>query len=247
MSNRSHRPMRTVLLSSGTVINCPHRPIMRFIEELALPIGLSGPLSSSSRWSPCSNLTTTPLEARELISESVLRLSSQREIAHFYCDLVVAVSEKGLDEMGQLGFQLSVFEYRVMIQGYGWLGSFKEMRRVIGRMEDAEIGIDTIRNKRVLGIGYSVRTCNSVLISYPSVVSMVKDLGTLPLSLNDLLEILKDEEALLVKELAGTSVLLEKLTWSDSEGKLDLHGFHLTSTYIILLQWMEEFRCKVKG
>ncbi|XP_020276341.1 pentatricopeptide repeat-containing protein At2g17033 [Asparagus officinalis] len=251
-----------------------------------------------------------PLEARELVSESVLRLSSQREIAHFYCDLVVAASgrglkefvleccgwikdtgfvgkrvfecmvrglslvgmvedaEKVLDEMGHLGFKPSGFEYRVVIQGYGRLGSFKEMRRVIGRMENAEIGIDTvcanlvlscygdygnlaemvtwIRNMRLLGISYSVRTCNSVLNSCPSVVSMVKDLENLPLSMDDLLEMLNDEEALLVKEMAGTSVLLEKLTWSDSEGKLDLHGFHLASAYIILLQWMEEFRRRLR-
>ncbi|ONK66366.1 uncharacterized protein A4U43_C06F6990 [Asparagus officinalis] len=105
------------------------------------------------------------------------------------------------------------------------------MRRVIGRMEDVEIGIDTvctnlmlscygdygnlvemvtwIRNMRVLGIGYSVQTCNSVLNSCPTVVLMVKDLETLPLSMDDLLEMLNDEEALLVKELVGASVLLK--------------------------------------
>ncbi|XP_020262811.1 pentatricopeptide repeat-containing protein At2g17033-like [Asparagus officinalis] len=181
---------------------------------------------------------------------------------------IVEDVENVLDKMGHLGFKPSGFEYRVVIQGYGRLGSFKEMRRVIGRMEDAEIGIDTvctnlvlscysdygnlakmvtwIRNMRVLGIGYSVRTCNSVLNYYPSVVLMVKDLRTLPLSTDDLLEMLNDEEALLVKELAGASVLLEKLMWSGSEGKLDFHGFHLASAYIILLQWMEEFRRRLR-
>ncbi|ONK71859.1 uncharacterized protein A4U43_C04F13120 [Asparagus officinalis] len=156
---------------------------------------------------------------------------------------MVEDAEEVLNEMGHLGFKPLGFEYKVVIQGYGRLGSFKEMRRVIGRMEDVEIGIDTvsanlvlscysdygnlaemitwIRNMRVLRIGYFVRTCNSVLNSCPSVVSMVKDLGTLPLSMDDLLEMLIDEEALLVKELASASVLLEKRTLSDSEGKLD--------------------------
>ncbi|XP_020263208.1 pentatricopeptide repeat-containing protein At2g17033-like [Asparagus officinalis] len=181
---------------------------------------------------------------------------------------MVEDAQKVLDEMGHLGFKSSGFEYRVVIQGYGCLGLFEEMRRVIGRMEDAKIGIDTvcanlvlscygdygnlakmvtwIRNMRVLGIGYSIRTCNSMLNSYPSVVSMVKDLRNLPLSMDDLLEMLNDEEALLVKDLAGASILLEKLTWFDSEGKLDLHGFHLASAYIILLQWMEEFRRRLR-
>ncbi|ONK71303.1 uncharacterized protein A4U43_C04F7080 [Asparagus officinalis] len=139
---------------------------------------------------------------------------------------MVEDAEKVLDEMGHLGFKPSGFEYRVVIQGYGWLGSFKEMRRVIGRMKDVEIEIFTV--------------CVNLVIS--CYVSMVKDLRTLPLSMDDLLEMLNDEDALLVKELAGASVLLEKSTWSDSEGKLDLHGFHLASAYNILLQWMEEFR-----
>ncbi|ONK75503.1 uncharacterized protein A4U43_C03F17580 [Asparagus officinalis] len=102
---------------------------------------------------------------------------------------MVEDAEKVLDEMCHLRFKPSGIEYRVVIQGYGWLGSFKEMRVVTGRMEDAEIGIYTV-------------CANLVLSCY----------GTLPLSMDDLLEMLNDEEALLVKELAGASVLLEKLT-----------------------------------
>ncbi|ONK75631.1 uncharacterized protein A4U43_C03F18910 [Asparagus officinalis] len=57
---------------------------------------------------------------------------------------MVEDAKKVLDEMGHLGFKPSGFEYRVVIQWYGWLGSFKKMRRVIGTMGDAEIRIDTI-------------------------------------------------------------------------------------------------------
>ncbi|ONK65003.1 uncharacterized protein A4U43_C07F32470 [Asparagus officinalis] len=63
---------------------------------------------------------------------------------------MVEDAKKVLDEMGHLGFKPSRFEYRVVIQWYGRLGSFKEMRRVIGRMGDAEIGIDTVYADLVL-------------------------------------------------------------------------------------------------
>ncbi|ONK67137.1 uncharacterized protein A4U43_C06F16230 [Asparagus officinalis] len=92
---------------------------------------------------------------------------------------MVEDAKKVLDEMGHLGFKPSGFEYRVVIQGYGRLGSFKEMRRVIGRMDDAKIGIDTI-------------CADLVLSCYEKV-----------------LEMLNDEEALPVKELADALVLLE--------------------------------------
>ena len=164
-------------------------------------------------------------------------------------------AEKVLDEMEHLGYKPSGFEFRVVIQGYGRLGSFNEMTRVLGKMEDAGLGVGTvcanvllscyedyerlpemvtwIRKMRALGIGYSVRGS-----SCPSVVSMVKDLGTVPLSVNDPLEKLNNEEASLV----CSSVLLENVKWSDSEGELDLYGFHLASAYVILLQWMEVLR-----
>nr|UPT49296.1 pentatricopeptide repeat protein AaPPR158 [Agave angustifolia]UPT49750.1 pentatricopeptide repeat protein AaPPR1352 [Agave angustifolia] len=249
-----------------------------------------------------------PSKARELVSESVSRLASQRDIACFYCDLIDAASdrnlndfvfelygrikdmgfvgkrpfesmvrglssmgmpvdaEKMLDEMGHSGFKPSGFEYRMVIQGYGRLGLFDEMTRVLGRMEDAGLGVDTvcanvvlscygdhgripemvtcIRKMRALGNGCSVRTFNSVWNSCPSVVSITKDLGTVALSVDDLLEKLNNDEALLVQELVSSSVLFENLNWSDSEGELDLHGFHLASAYVILLQWMEVLRSR---
>lgn len=175
-------------------------------------------------------------------------------------------AEKVLDEMGHMGFRPSRFEYRMVIHGFGQLGSFDEMRRVVGKMEDAGLGVDTvcanvvlscygdyrslsemvawIGKMRVLGIGYSVRTYNSVLNSCPSLVLMVNDLGTLPLSVDELLKKLNDTEALLVQELASSPVLIENLKWSHAEAELDLHGFHLVSAYVILLQWMEELKSR---
>jgi DNA-nicking Smr family endonuclease len=47
---------------------------------------------------------------------------------------------------------------------------------------------------------------------------------------------------MLVKELIESSVLKEATKWDTSEGKLDLHGMHLGSAYVIMLQWMEETR-----
>lgn len=177
-------------------------------------------------------------------------------------------AEKVLDEMLRSGFKPSGFEYRMVIQGYGRLGLFEEMRRVVGKMESSGLGVDTVSanvvlscygdngrmsemvgwigKMRALGIGFSIRTFNSVLNSCPTVMLMVKDLGTLPLGLDDLLKKLNNDEVLLVQELLCSSVLAESLKWSDSEGELDLHGFHLASAYVIFLQWMEMLRSRFR-
>ncbi|WOL18923.1 hypothetical protein Cni_G27720 [Canna indica] len=186
-------------------------------------------------------------------------------------------AEEKLNKMAALGSKPSPFEFRIVIQGYGQLGFFSEMRRVIGSMENAGLAIDTVCSNIVLscygqhgelsemaswmaktkslGIGCSIRTFNSVLNSCPTVASIAaSDSKSLPLSIDDLMKKLEQEkpsssssspnstEALLVQELISSSVLVDILEWSPSESKLDLHGFHVTAAYIILLTWMEELR-----
>ncbi|XP_010935201.1 pentatricopeptide repeat-containing protein At2g17033 [Elaeis guineensis] len=182
-------------------------------------------------------------------------------------------AEEKLKEMAFLGFRPSPFEFRLVMQSYGKSGSFAEMSRVLGIMEDAGLAIDTvctnvvlscygdhgelakmvswIRKMKKLGIGFSVRTFNVVLNSCPTIISMVQDVKHIPLSIAALVKKVEEDslsldEALLVRELVGSSVLVDILEWSPDEGKLDLHGFHVASAFVILLQWVEELRIRFR-
>lgn len=192
-----------------------------------------------------------------------------------------ADAENMLDEMSQSGFKPSRFEYRSVIQGYGKLGQFADMERVVRTMiEEEEEGeekvVDTVSANQILscygehgrlsemvfwtarmrasGTGFSIRTFNTVLNSCPNLVSMVTDRNSrataLPLSVEDLMGKLRGnggDEGLLVGEMLGSPMLVEALKWSHSEAELDLHGFHLVPAYVVILQWMEEVRCRLRG
>ncbi|XP_065016289.1 pentatricopeptide repeat-containing protein At2g17033-like [Musa acuminata AAA Group] len=178
-------------------------------------------------------------------------------------------AEAKLKEMASSGCKPSPFEFRSVIQSYGRSGLLSEIRRVVGSMEDAGLPIDTVCVNVVLscyghhgelpemaswmtkmrekGIGFSIRTFNCVLNSCPRVVSIASDAGSLPLSMEELLQKLENEsssrtEALLVQELTSSSVLADISEWSPSGSKLDLHGLHVAAAYIILLKWMQELR-----
>ncbi|XP_043711946.1 pentatricopeptide repeat-containing protein At2g17033 [Telopea speciosissima] len=174
-------------------------------------------------------------------------------------------AEKLMEEMTALeGFKPSPFEFKCIINGYGRTGSFTEMRRVLGLMEDEGYVLDTICSNIVLSsygahselselvswlrkmkdsdIQFSFRTYNTVLNSCPTIMSILRDPKLLPLTMEGLIEKLPKEEGFLVEELIGSPVLMETLKWSCSEGKLDLHGMHLGSALVIMLQWMEELR-----
>lgn len=175
-------------------------------------------------------------------------------------------AENLMEEMKGIGIKLSVFEYRSVIYAYGRLGLFQEMKRIVGLMEGEGFELDVVCTNMVLsslgthgeltemvswvkkikelGIPFSVRTYNSVLNSCPKIMSMVQDLKTFPLSLEELLENLLGDEAALVQELMGSSVLAEAMEWNSSELKLDLHGMHLGSAYLIMLQWFKELHLK---
>lgn len=179
-------------------------------------------------------------------------------------------AEEKLKEMASLGLRPSPFEFRLVLRSYGKLGSFAEMRRVLGIMEDAGLAVGTvcanvvlscyadhgelgemvswIRKMKLLGISFSVRTFNVVLNSCPTVISIVRDVKYIPLSFAALVKKVEEDslpdEALLVTELVASSGLIDMLRWSPDEGKLDLHGFHVAAAYVILLQWMEELRMR---
>ncbi|XAR72672.1 hypothetical protein NMG60_11019391 [Bertholletia excelsa] len=166
------------------------------------------------------------------------------------------------------GFQVkpSVFEFRSVIYAHGRLGQFDEMKRSVAEMEMEGIALDSVCSNMVLssfgahgelsemvlwlqkmkslGVPFSVRTYNSVLNSCPTMMAMLEDLNTAPISIQKLVGKLVGDEGLLVQELIGSSVLEEAMEWNYKEGKLDLHGMHLGSAYLIMLQWIEEVRSR---
>ena len=182
----------------------------------------------------------------------------------------VCEAEKVFDEMRVRGVKVSRFEFRCVLYGYGRLGLFEDMERVVNQMESEGFVADTIccnmilsaygchcelarmvlwlRKMRASQISFSIRTYNSVLNSCPTIMSMMVQemetgMDTLPLSIGELSGVLSGDEALVVKELVkSNSVLEEVMTWDSLEGKLDLHGMHLGSCYLMMLKWMEELR-----
>ncbi|PON57217.1 Smr domain containing protein [Parasponia andersonii] len=179
-------------------------------------------------------------------------------------------AESLMEEMRVEGLKPWVFEFRSVIYGYGRLGLLREMLRIVHQMENEGLVIDTICSNMVLSsygahnelpqmvswlrkmktstIPFSIRTYNSVLNSCPTITAMLQDLkkNDIPLSMGKLNAILEADEARLVQELVGSRVLEDAMVWDSLEVKLDLHGMHLGSAYLIFLQWMEEMQNRFK-
>ena len=156
----------------------------------------------------------------------------------------------------------SAFHYRLVVQSYGKMGLFREMVKTFESMISAGIPADTVsfntiiscygekgmleeivswlKRMRDWGIPHSIRTCNSVLNSCPQLLSILRDDKMLPTTLENLVGKLEAREASLVKEIASSKVILEASGWNSSEGKMDLHGYHLSSAFVALLSWVEE-------
>ncbi|KAI3875802.1 hypothetical protein MKX03_023725 [Papaver bracteatum] len=179
-------------------------------------------------------------------------------------------AEEIMEKMRLEGFKPSDFEFRSVVLAYGRLGLLNDMRRVLDQMEKSGYTLDTISSNIVLSsygankelsemvawikkmkssnVPFSVRTYNSVLNSCPTIMAMLKEPEFLPLSIEDLIDNVKKVEGMLVQELIdGSSVLLENLKWDSLEGKLDLHGMHLGTAYVILLEWMDVLKSRFRG
>ncbi|XP_026396925.1 pentatricopeptide repeat-containing protein At2g17033-like [Papaver somniferum] len=179
-------------------------------------------------------------------------------------------AEEMMEKMRLEGFKPSDFEFRSVVLAYGRLGLLNEMRRVLDQMENSGYTLDTISSNIVLSsygankelsemvvwikkmknsnVPFSVRTYNSVLNSCPTIMAMLKEPEFLPLSIEELIDNVKRVEGELVQELIdGSSVLLENLKWDSLEGKLDLHGMHLGTAYVILLEWMDKLKSRFHG
>ncbi|PPD71208.1 hypothetical protein GOBAR_DD31919 [Gossypium barbadense] len=143
------------------------------------------------------------------------------------------------------------------------------MERMVKKMEIEGFGVDTISSNMILSsygaynalpkmvpwlqkmkaleIPFSIRTYNCVLNSCPMIMSFVRGSGGFPVSVSELVNVLDEDEALLVKELVeSSSVLDEAMEWDDLELKLDLHGMHSGSAYLIMLQWIKEMKSRFR-
>lgn len=176
-------------------------------------------------------------------------------------------AEEFMEEMKELGLKLSKFEFRALVYSYGKSGCFSEMKRIVGQMDGLGLKLDTVGANMVLNsfgsqyelsemvswlrkmkasdVPFSIRTYNSVLNSCPTISHLLQDPKSLPLSLEELMGNLNENEAGLVKILVGSSVLEETMQWNPSELKLDLHGMHLSSAYVVILQWFHQLQCKL--
>ncbi|KAJ0011285.1 hypothetical protein Pint_34215 [Pistacia integerrima] len=191
---------------------------------------------------------------------------------HGYKSMVSGLCEMGqpheaenrVEEMRVEGLKPTGFEFRCLVYGYGRLGLFEEMERCVKKMESEGLEVDTVCSNMVLssygacnelsrmvlwlqkmkdlGIPFSIRTYNSVLNSCSTIMSTLQDLNDFPVSITELTGSLNGDEVLLVEELVESCVLNEAMEWNSMEVKLDLHGMHVGSAYLIMLQWMEEVR-----
>ncbi|XP_028082145.1 pentatricopeptide repeat-containing protein At2g17033-like [Camellia sinensis] len=176
--------------------------------------------------------------------------------------------ENVMEEMRDLVVKSSVFEFRSVIYAYGKLGLFDDMKRCVVEKEIEGFTLHTVCLIMVLssfgahgelsemvlwlqmmkspGVSFSIRTCNSMLNSCPTIMAMLQELKTVPISIQEPMENLRGDEGLLVQELIGSSVLEKAMEWSSLEGKLDLHGMHFGLTCLIMLQWAEKLRLRFR-
>nr|CAN67320.1 hypothetical protein VITISV_039345 [Vitis vinifera] len=150
-------------------------------------------------------------------------------------------AENLIEEMRVKGLKPSVFEFRSVVYGYGRVGLSEDMQRILLQMGNEGFELDTVVSNMVLSsygaynkqsemvswlqrmknssIPFSIRTYNSVLNSCPMIMSILQDLKTFPPTIDELMETLKGDEALLVKELIGSMVLAELMEWDCFRGE----------------------------
>ncbi|KAA3482255.1 pentatricopeptide repeat-containing protein [Gossypium australe] len=216
-------------------------------------------------------------DAYGYLSELVNNSSSMYVKKQGYKSMVSSLCELGqpneaenvVEDMIKIGVKPSLFELRFVLYGYGKMGFFEDMERMVKKMETEGFGVDTISSNMILSsygaynalpkmvpwlqkmkaleIPFSIRTYNCVLNSCPMIMSFVRGSGGFPVSVSELVNVLDEDEALLVKELVeSSSVLDEAMEWDDLELKLDLHGMHSGSAYLIMLQWIEEMKSQFR-
>ncbi|XP_027365017.1 pentatricopeptide repeat-containing protein At2g17033 isoform X2 [Abrus precatorius] len=164
-----------------------------------------------------------PREAEDLVQD--LRDSGGLQPSGFEFKSIVVV-----DQMQKSGLVVDTVVYNMVLSTYGIHGEHLKMVYWLQRMRSS-------------GVPFSVRTFNSVSNCCPTIMRIVGELNELPLSIGELSARLEGGEGMVIRELLECALILEEvMVWDSLEAKLDLHGFHLGSSYLIVLLWLEEMQ-----
>ncbi|KAK6946476.1 Pentatricopeptide repeat [Dillenia turbinata] len=215
--------------------------------------------------------SSTRLKELLLNSNSVyLKRKAYGSMISGYCAIDLPYqAEELMEEMKNLGIKPSEFEFRNLIHGFGKLGFFEDMERIVREFENSGFEVDTVCSNMILSsygihndlakmnswllkmkdleIPINIRTYNSVLNSCPTIISLISNPKNIPTpnSIKELAGNLGKEEAMLIENLVGSSVLGEAMEWNPKECKLDLHGMHLSSAYLVMLEWIQEMTSRI--
>ncbi|CDY71477.1 BnaAnng37590D, partial [Brassica napus] len=254
----------TLLSTTLTNLKSNERDLALFLCSLA---------ESNSKQGSAQGFNQACLRLREILQTSssvYLKTQAYKSMVSGLCNMDQPNdAETVIEEMRLEKLKPGVFEYKSVLYGYGRLGLFDDMNRIVHRMETEGHRVDTVCSNMVLSsygahdalpqmgswlqrlkdfnVPLSLRTYNTVLNSCPNITSLLKDLNSCPLSVSELLTFLNEDEVVLVRVLTQSSVLHEAMEWSSLEGKLDLHGMHLSSAYLIMMQWMDEIKVRFSG
>lgn len=149
-----------------------------------------------------------------------------------------------LAEMERLGFPVDTVCSNIVLSCYGDHKQHTKMTEWMKKMR--------IPSSSLGSVSISIRTFNVVLNSCDTLSSILLDLDSLPLSLPaaiSKIHLSSPEEAAVVSEIqTRTPELLTQLLSQGSDGcKLDLHGCHLSTAYMVVMEWMEEMRDRCEG
>lgn len=252
----------TLLSTAASKLKSNERDFALFLCNLA---------ESNSRQGSAQGFNQACVRLREILqrtSSVYVKTQAYKSMVSGLCNMDQPNdAETVIEEMRVQKLKPGVFEYKSVLYCYGRLGLFDDMNRVVNMMETEGHRVDTVCSNMVLSsygahdalpqmgswlrklkdfnVPLSLRTYNTVLNSCPTFTSLLKDLNTCPLSVSELLTFLNEDEVTLVRELTRSSVLDEAMVeWSSLEGKLDLHGMHLSSSYLLMMQWMDEIKAR---
>lgn len=149
-----------------------------------------------------------------------------------------------LTEMEKQGFLVDTICSNIVLSCYGDHKQHTLSTEWMKRMR--------ISSPSFSSVSISIRTFNVVLNSCDTLSSILLDLDTLPLSFPAVISKIhhsSPEEAAVVSEIhTRTPELLTQLLSQGSDGcKLDLHGCHLSTAYMVLMEWIEEMRMRFEG
>ncbi|KAK2458960.1 Pentatricopeptide repeat (PPR) superfamily protein [Trifolium repens] len=255
---------QTLISEAVSKLNNRERELVQFYSKLleshskrASQTGFDSAYSYLNNMLHTSSSLYVKRRAYESMVSGLCSMDKPREPENLIQDFKVGGGDK-------IQIQPSGFEFKSILYGYGRLGLFHDLLRVVDQMEKNGFVIDTVCYNMVLssfgihgeyvemvswltrmrnsGVPFSIRTYNSVSNSCPTVMRKVVELNDLALSIEELLNAgLEGGEAMVVKELLSCSAIFDEvMVWDSKEVKLDLHGFHLGSAYLVMLLWLEE-------